>query len=1199
MKHVHSALRTLAAFLPASFLPLAILPIAGCMPSASIETRSLTTEFRTDPAGLGTTNPRLAWKLAPTTSERGSGMSAYRITAARSPDALIAGRDLVWDTGVVQADERTINSTEYAGTRLNPRDRIYWRIQTWDQAGRDAGWSEPASFSVGILSQDEWNQAEWIGLDDKPSAPLTLAMRDELRRLPFIRQPGPPARSERQATFHTRFTLRPGAIAEAWFAGGADQFGAVVLNSKQLGAVNRWDLSRALDAREALIAGDNILTVAVRNEDGFNPAATGMLYIRYGDGSEQRVALDKSWRLRDASTADANGVPVEESRGQPWGGNRNTEHFFSRAPYLRTVFTPASGKPVVNATLYSTAMGVYEPRLNGKRIGTDELAPGWTEFSKRVYHQTYDVTGMITPGENCLGAVLGDGWYAGLLGYTGKRQYYGGPARFKARLEITYADGSRDTIVTSPSWVASFGPILHNDLYMGSHFDARLDMPGWDTARFQAGDWKPVDTGLASRGVTLRQLDVTQKVRDLLAKSNSFHINAQNLVDPAFGVVKVLNIDYTLDGAPKSLTFKEGEFVNFPRPGESGQAIIARAVFSEPLPPPTPPFIIEPQPGEPVRRFEELATKAITEPRPGRYVFDLGQNMVGWTRLKINGRSGQRLTLRHAEMLNPDGTPYTSNLRGATQTDFYTLRDGPQTLEPPFTFHGFQYVEISGLEEKPTADMLTGIVAHTAITPAGTFTSSSPLVNQLVHNIIWGQKGNYLEVPTDCPQRDERLGWTGDAQFFANAASYNFDIASFMSRWLKTLAQDAQFPDGTFAHVAPKVNERGGSTAWGDAAIICTHAMYRAYGDTRVIADHYDAFLRYIAWLDGKTTSGISKVGGFGDWVNLGDPTSSDLIDTAQRILLLGNMSELAHAIGKHTDAERFDAARNASITAFRARFLAADGSLKESGQTGYAMAFTIDGIIPAESREATANAFVKSIEAKNWHLATGFIGTPRLLPALYAAGRDDVAERLLLTEDYPSWLYQVKLGATTMWERWDGWTPEKGFQDVGMNSFNHYAFGAVGDALYRHVAGISALEPGYRKILIAPRPLDAASRKNAARSLDHASATYDSASGTIKSAWNRDASGIDSYTITIPPNTTAEVRLRVPQGMTVTESGTRVDEAPGITMLATPKYYAGGGEGILRLKAVAGSYRFEVGSPRQLNPRGKGVKDPDELPWQ
>ena len=529
-----------------------------------------------EPQGLGTATPRLSWKLAPTNAtERGTGVSAYRIVAARSIDALKAEKDLLWDTGIVPGAHALANSIEYSGTPLRSRDRVVWRICTWDQAGRNAGWSAPASFSVGLLAQDDWANAEWIGLDASPKAPLTAEIREELRRLPFIRQPGGPARKERQATFRTTFKLKPGTVTEAWFAGSTDQFGVVALNASSLGAINRWNLATALDAKTALVASDNTITVTVRNEDGFNPAASGMLMIRFADNSEQRIALDKSWQFSDA--ADTAWKPVEESRSQPWGGNRNTEHFMGPAPYLRTTFTPAAGKSVANATLYSTAMGVYEPRLNGHRIGTDELTPGWTEFSKRVYHQTYDVTSMINAGPNCLGAVLGDGWYAGLLGYTGKRQYYGGPARFKAKLELTYTDGSTDTIATSPDWVAAFSPITHNDLYMGSGYDARLEMPGWDTASFNASSWKKVHTGLAKRDVQLREADVTDKVRAALKTAgSSFTVNPQLLGDPAFGVVKTLRIDYTAAGTPRSISFKEGESVSFPRAGESGDVAIVK-----------------------------------------------------------------------------------------------------------------------------------------------------------------------------------------------------------------------------------------------------------------------------------------------------------------------------------------------------------------------------------------------------------------------------------------------------------------------------------------------------------------------------------------------------------------------------------------------------------------------------------------------
>lgn len=1168
---------------PAVLAFLAISPL-GCTPSASVTADRLATEYRRDPAGIATSKPRLSWKLEATDpGSRGAKLSGYRVIAAATPEKLRDEKDLLWDTGIVKGDGLPTGQIEYGGSPLASRQHVWWKVRLWDERGRDAGWSEPGTFSIGLLEQSDW-QAQWIGLDAQPAAPLTEDRRAQLRGLPWIRQPGGPARQARTSYFRGEFELDPGAIKNAYFAGSVDQTGKLSINGKPAANLTRWEMIAPIDVTASLRAGKNVIGIEVTNQDGFNPAATGLLVIEFANGTTREVQLNESFKRSDTAAAgwDQPGAApsgwqaVEVARGQPWGGNRNIEHFMAPSPFMRATFKPDGRKTVARATLYATALGVYQAHLNGKRIGNDEMTPGWTEYSKRVYHQTYDVTGMMTSGENCLGVTLGDGWYAGLMGYTGKRRYYGNAARFKGQLEIEYTDGSRETLTTGPSWRATFGPILYTDNYLGSSYDARRELTGWDTPGYDASGWAPVELGMAK--AKPRIADVTEKVRSLA--SAGFRVGPDVLGDPCYGVVKTLRVNYTVGGAAKALTFREGESVNFPRPGENGPIVITKAEFGEP-PAAASTMVIEPQPGEPVRRFEELAAKKVTELRPGCYVFDMGQNLVGWTRLAVNGKAGQRLTVRHAEMLNPDGTLYTANLRGATQVDFYTLKDGFQKLEPPFTFHGFQYVEVSGLTEKPDASMVTGIVAHTDMTPTGTFTCSEPLVNQLVHNIVWGQKGNYFEVPTDCPQRDERLGWTGDAQFFINAASYNFDIASFMSRWLKTLAQDSQFEDGTFAHVSPKVNERGGSTAWGDAAIVCTHALYRTYGDARIVKDNYEPMLRYMAWLDTKTTNGIAKVGGFGDWVNLGDPTSPDLIDTAYRAELCRMMSEMAMVVGKSDDADRFAKAREATIAAFRARFLAADGSLKESGQTGYALAFTM-GLIPEASREASAQHYSSAIEKKNWHLATGFIGTPRLLPGLAEAGQDAVAQRLLLNDDYPSWLYQVKLGATTMWERWDGWTPEQGFQDVGMNSFNHYAFGAVGDYLYGRLAGISSLEPGYRKILIAPRPqLDAfrTAKDLPWPAVKHVDATYDSPSGKIRSAWKSSGPSAMTYEITIPPNTTAEVRLPVrTAGMTggmaatLTEAG-RPLPAEGVTLVSGPSsqspYFV--------LSVVSGSYRFVV----------------------
>lgn len=1142
---------------------LALAPF-GCMPGSSVSTDHLTTEFRENPEGIASTAPRFSWKLRSTDDTRGAGITAYRLIVAGSPAALDAERDLLWDTGVV-SDKAALARTlvEYAGKPLASRQNAWWKVRVWDEHNQDAGWSDPARFSLGFVDQAEW-RGQWIGLDSAPTAPLTAEVRERLRRQQWIRQPGPPARTPRTTAFRTEFDAKPGAVKSAWFAGTIDQIGALSINGTKIADLARWDMISPIDATAALKPGRNAIGISVEQTDGFNPAATGMLVIEYASGEKQEILVDGSWKRTDSAPAgwDVAGFDaskwsaVEVAGGQPWGGNRNTEHFMPPTPYLRSTFTPDGKKSIAKATLYSTALGVYEARLNGTKISGDELTPGWTEFSKRVYHQTYDVTKMLRSGENCLGVVLGDGWYASLMGYTGKRRHYGGAARFKGQLEIEYTDGTRELFATGPTWKGSFGPLLYTDNYLGSSYDSRLEIPGWDRPRFDDAKWKAVNSGIDTP--TPREADVTAKVREALKNPGApLTVNQQTLGDPAFGVVKTLRVEYTANGEAKTHSLREGENLNLPRPGESGPIVIKKAIFGEP-PAAAANFVIEPQPGEPVRRFETLASKSVKEPRPGRYVFDLGQNLVGWTRLTVNGKPGQKIVVRHAEMLNPDGTLYTSNLRGATGTDFYTLKGGPQTLEPMFTFHGFQYVEVTGLTEKPSTSMVTGIVTHTDMAPTGTFECSNPLVNQLVHNIVWGQKGNYLEVPTDCPQRDERLGWTGDAQFFINAAAYSFDIASFMSRWLKTLAHDAQFEDGTFAHVAPRVNERGGSTAWGDAAIVCTHSLYRTYGDTRIIADNYEPMRKYMAWLDGRTTDGISKVGGFGDWVNLGDPTSSDLIDTAYRIELCRIMSEMATVLGKTADADKYAANREASIAAFRSRFLAADGSLKESGQTGYALAFTM-GLIPDNLQAKSGEHFAKAIERKNWHLATGFIGTPRLLPGLFNAGQNEVAARLLMNEDYPSWLYQVKLGATTMWERWDGWTPEQGFQDVGMNSFNHYAFGAVGEYLYKNLAGISALEPGYRRIQIAPTPI---------ASLTHVNATYDAPTGKIASAWKKEGTKT-TYTITIPPHTTAEIRLPAAGPVSITETG-----APLPTVGLSVKSAS---NGVVVLEAASGTYRFSV----------------------
>jgi alpha-L-rhamnosidase len=526
---------------------------------------------------------------------------------------------------------------------------------------------------------------------------------------------------------------------------------------------------------------------------------------------------------------------------------------------------------------------------------------------------------------------------------------------------------------------------------------------------------------------------------------------------------------------------------------------------------------VEPARTDPVRISDQLAARSVKALSPGTYLVDMGQNMVGWLRLRLQGRPGQRVLVRHGEMLNPNGTLYTSNLRAAAAADYYWLRGGaPEILEPRFTYHGFRYAEISGLDSPPLASDITGIVAHSEMERTGDFECSDSRVNRLYQNIIWGQKGNYFEAPTDCPQRDERLGWTGDTQFFIPTASFNYNVASFIERWLVTIATDEQAEDGSFPDIAPSVGRKGKAiTAWGDAAITCTHALWKVYGDTRVVAQHFDELSRYMDWLYADSVGGIVTVGGYGDWLNQGGGAKTEVMDTAYYAHLCGIMSEMARAIGRNADADRLAERQRQVVAAFQRAFVSGDGKILGSSQTGYALAFTMD-LIPENVRAAAIRNFVGEIASHDWHLATGFIGTPRLLPALHAAGRDDVAYRLLLQDTYPSWLFQVKNGATTMWERWDGWTPADGFESIGMNSFNHYAFGSVGDYLYRNVAGIDSAGTGFRHIVFQPTP---------GAGLTWARATFLAPSGSISSAW-RIASGKMVVEATFPPNTTVDVRI-------------------------------------------------------------------------
>jgi alpha-L-rhamnosidase len=706
------------------------------------------------------------------------------------------------------------------------------------------------------------------------------------------------------------------------------------------------------------------------------------------------------------------------------------------APYLRRVFTV--GQQVASARLHATALGLYEARLNGSRVGDAVLAPGWTDYAQRVLYQTYDVTGLLRPGENVLGAMLGDGWYSGFFGFDAKRAgaHYGTAPEFLAQLVIDLADGSRQWVVTDGEWHAAYAAIRHADLLMGERHDLALEPHGWDAPGFDAAGWQPVR-----------------------------------------------------------------------RRGLDGRLLAA-------------------DPGPPARVTQEVAPASVTRDRRGRYIADFGQNLTGWLRVRTGGAgageaAGAHVRIRHAEVLAADGGLYTQNLRTARQTDEFTTAGGGETFEPRFTVHGFRYAEITGYPGELTPADLTAQVVHSDIAPAGSFESSQPWLNRLFASIDWGQRGNFISVPTDCPQRDERLGWLGDAQVFARTACYNRDVAGFFAKWLDDVS-DAQFPSGAFPDVAPRLNlDRPGAPAWGDAGVIVPWTLHTMYGDTGVLRRHFAAMTGWMDFLE-RANPGYLRTrelgNNYNDWLAPGeDKTSHELLATAYWAIDAAMMADIAAAIGRPDDAAGYQALWSKIAAAFADAFVAADGQLASGTQTAYALALQAR-LVPAELQQAAARHLVAAVRAADWHLTTGFAGVSYLLPVLSTHGYTSAAYRLLGQRSRPSWRYMIDHGATTIWERWDGWSEEDGFSSPWMNSFNHYALGSVGEWLYRFVLGIEQ-EPGtagFGRLVLRPHP---------GGQLGWARGCYRSVRGPVTAGWEK-SGGAFVFRAQLPPNVTASVRI-------------------------------------------------------------------------
>ena len=705
-------------------------------------------------------------------------------------------------------------------------------------------------------------------------------------------------------------------------------------------------------------------------------------------------------------------------------------------PLLRKTFPV--GKEIETARVYATALGLYTLYINGARVGEDYFTPGWTSYASRIQYQTYDVTHLLQTGKNAIGAMLGNGWYAGYIAGSGERGFYGKQRALLLQLHLHFTDGSEQVILTDGSWKSAVGPVQVSEFYHGETYDARRERTNWHCAECDLTGWEPV-----------RRLEHS------------------------------LNM----------LTAQESELPQI---------------------------------------MEEIKPVALIRTPAGENVLDFGQNMVGFVRFSVQGSAGDRVILRHAEVLDRDGNFYTGNLRGARQRIEYILRGGEEeTYQPHFTFQGFRYVCVDRYPGEIDPERFTGCVVHSALQTAGSFVCSDKLVNQLQHNILWGQKGNFVDVPTDCPQRDERHGWTGDAQMFIRTACFNMNSALFFRKWLRDLACEQTDSYGV-TNVVPNIRETSyaGAAAWGDAATICPWTLYLYYGDRQVLEEQYISMKRWVEYIKRQGDDPYLWNTGehFGDWVALDNGpgawigrTPVDLIATAFYAHSTRLLADAAEVLEYQEDAEEYQTLFKKIKCRFLQEFVTADGELVEDTQTAYILVLMFD-LLEEKDRKRAADKLAELLHQNRDHLNTGFVGTPYLCHVLSRFGHHDLAGRLLLHTDYPSWLYSITKGATTIWEHWDGIREDGSFWDDLMNSFNHYSYGSIGDWMYRVVAGldIDPAAPGYKHFYICPKPV---------KGLTYAKAVYQSPYGRIICGWRQNGSVME-ITVEIPPNTTATLTL-------------------------------------------------------------------------
>ena len=1013
---------------------LAISALVVCTLSAgALTVERMHCEDRDNPVGIDTWHPRLGWTLA--SGARGDRQTAYRILVASSKQVLDEDRGDLWDSGKVESPESTF--VAYGGP-MRSRLACFWKVQVWDAEGKPSAWSAPASFEFGLLDggmieSGDWRRARWIErtakVDDTPQLAEAWLWHPEAR--------GEGAR----VWFRREVELENGD--ELVLDVTVDDGYTLFLNGQRVGEGGSWkQLDRYRWATGSILKpGKNGIVVVAHN----GKSSCGMLAglaVKH-DGKYRKLPVE-GWRASDSQ--DGESVPPVRLAAvgeAPWGEIEPAGEGPRRSVMMRREFLLPS-EPA-RARVYVSGLGFYELHLNGKRVGQDCFTPGWTHYPKRVQYQTYDVTPLLKKGKNAAGAILGNGWWSGGLGW-GNGQRYARPGeqlRLLMLLEVECADGSKHLLTTDGGgWTAHDSPITEDTLYGGEHYDARLEAPGWDGPGFDDKDWTPVEA---------------------------------------------------LSSAP-----------------------IERVAQVAPT----------------LRVTQQLTAKNITEPSPGVFVFDFAQNHSGFCRLKVNAPAGTRLQIRHAETLEPDGTLYTANYRSAEARDIYICKGGGEEVwQPRFTYRGFRYAELTGYPGKPTQETLVSQVMYSALPDVGTFECGDPLLNALWGNVVWGLRSNLHSVPTDCPQRDERLGWMGDAQAIAPTMFWAMDALPFFTKWTRDI-RDSQKENGASVDVAPRIVADGdGAPGWGDAIAIVPWVSYLYSGDRRMLDDNYDAVKRWVEYMRAHSEDDLYERAGYGDWVPV-VASPREPIGSAYYFYSTSILVKMAKILGKEDDAREYGDLARRIADAYNKKHFNTETKQYSTGTQTMNLLPLVFGITPASEREAVEKSIIADV-VEHDGLTTGFLGSSLLLPTLSRAGRTDLAWKIASATTYPSLGWMRENGATTIWERWNSHV-----RQPGMNSHNHFAFGSQAEWYWTTLAGIvpDPGRPGFAHFTVAPQPVG---------DLTWARAKYNSIRGPIESAWKIE-SGVFTLDVTVPVN--AEATVVVPYAGEVEEGDQPLGEAKDIS---------------------------------------------------